>query len=295
METVAESETNGGASRPSGSVESSPEVMRSIASFLASRGSVIAGSGEDLAALSSGVADLLKQGDRSRMLLDLAANIRPYGVDVDRWLTWFDGGRSPLLVNGLERAVTDPRASSAILDRKTKQATRINSKLETARRAHEAAGLVVEKLEAEAQLVQATNAAVLEFAIFEHMTKLMNSTLAVGPLWTFARAIGAVDPYADPDVSQLSDAQIEKREAAAADRLSETELIFRTLDFMCGDRRFEHRLRAAMLRVVKESKADIANRDADGYKPRPLMKIRTTMPASSLDEARQILNGLPQI
>ncbi len=294
METGAERETSGGASRPSESVKSSTEVMRSIQGFLAHRGLAIARAGVDPAA-SSGVAGLLKQADRNGMLHNLAAAIRPYGVDVDRWLGWLNGAKSPLLVNGVERASKDPRASSAVLDRNSRQQLRIDARLVTARRVRDEAVAAVEELEEESQMVRATNAAVLEFAIFEHMTKIMNSSLAVGPLWAFVRAVSAVDPDLDPDVSGLSEAERDLRIRLAQTRQEETDLIFQTLDFMCGDPRFESQLRLAILRLIEAVEPQIEARKAAGHKARPLSKIRTTMAASSSEEVIQILGGVPQV
>jgi len=167
--------------------------MSSIATFLGKRALVIAGLGNEPPVSSAEVLALTTAGAQQDVILGFIETIRPLGVDVDRWLAWFDGGSSPVMAvskaKSVERPIGERRAVTQMLDRKVKQTIAIEKKIAAARAAEAAAKLAVEELDEELVEARATNAAILEFAIFEHLMSIMSSNLAVGPLWAFMRAV----------------------------------------------------------------------------------------------------------
>ena len=294
-ETTGEDVTGSGAERPLGSVGVVPGSMNIIASFLARRALVIAEAGGKPALTGEEFLELTKPTLQNAMLLDLIEKVRPSGLDLDRWLAWMDGGSSPVKVTSVDRPTDERRAPLTILARRTKAVIRTEKQLAAARRTVEVATKHIEDLESQLAEIRATNAAILEFDILERMMSIMKSNLAVGPVWTFVRAIGSHDPEGDFDTSDATAPMLVAYAKQTETRLSETKAIFECLDLMAGDKDFEKLLRETILKLVVSHEAHLEDLKASGTRVRPMAKIKTSMNTDSRDEVARVIGSLPTI
>ncbi|MEL0210503.1 MAG: hypothetical protein VW891_07965 [Novosphingobium sp.] len=135
------------------------------------------------------------------------------------------------------------------------------------------------------------DAGLVQYAVSDHLAKIVNSVFAMGPAWGLMRAVSS---YLDPEaierdlmhVSAAKRAEFEARLRQAREKSS--ELILRLLDLWLADPGFESELHDAIFAVAQ--KYDGLERKA--AKPRSPQAMRKSVPAEGKSNVAEVLAGL---
>lgn len=236
---------------------------------------------------------LRRQETREEVLRSLLEGLCPDEVNPELWMVWFKGGKDPHFVSETARS----RLHKPRVDRSTGKALSHSTKrIQSASKKVEAARRDLEEAERELAAEKAFDAAILQWAVSEHLVDIMSPMFAMGPAWTIMRAVSA---YAPPELLEAETALAPdpKRRQAAQDaflreRSESTERMLAVLDLWSGDADFESDIRAAVEDVVKRYEPRAKERAAKGVRDRSAAARRGSVRPETATERSEVLDGL---
>lgn len=245
--------------------------------------------------LSPGVealAGIREEEPRAARLREFVAAMLPHDIDPSIWLSWLGGRTEPFDGRRLARPrLTSDANSGRTLKRTSERVKRTAATVAAAKRKLAKAQQQVDEAEAAHAEAQSMDAAIIEWAVSEHVAGLLAPIFAMGPAWTVMRAISAhMDPDAlEIDLRLLTGPRRERAEARIRDeRSKETQGMLDVLDRWSGDAEFELELREAIKTVTDDYKG----RSREGLLRRSRADLRNSLPPGLARDADEILEGL---
>ncbi|WNO53173.1 hypothetical protein [Stakelama saccharophila] len=275
---------------PQKGTRSSPEISDRVLKYIEA---VARNSTGHTAPATSALFDLHDAPEREEKLRELVDAIRPSDINPSIWLAWLDGGTEPFDGRRLGRPkITSDANSGRKLGRLSKRVKDTAASVSAAQRELAKAEAKVEAAEAAHAEAKSMDAAVLEWAVSEHLLHRMSPVFAMGPAWTVMRVISAymTPEMLDPDLKLLAGDRKQMRAAELREKRSkETQRILDVLDLWCGDVEFEFELREAIVKVVD----DYHEREREGGRRRSREAARSTVPEGEASrDADAIIDGL---
>lgn len=251
-------------------------------------------------AYSSGVfSDFLRSEDAPEFFDFLLSSIAPKGIDPALWMRWLRGGETPQIKNPW--AIRSANPSS----RKVRKTEFIETATNRSKRQRDlVARLIAKRAEMDREIEQEQQKLQLfmnaERAAFmavlgNEVARLMSARIAVGPLFTIARAISATVPesHVSERVKVSIDPDREKvRAALSIGRAETTDFILQELDFFCGYPFAEDQLRSAILDCLQRLRDDREEAEKMGRKARSKPWFSVSARPEVLNDASDVLNGL---
>lgn len=241
-----------GLEAPASDLPVGAEGMTAILAMVASR-SLDHRGGLSLDSVS--LESLRTQEGREALLREFVVAMMPDRVNPTLWLRWLDGTAKPFERARVARPDPADQSLGRALDRQSKRVGKAVLGVQNARRSREAAER--REREAEQALIEARalDAAMIEYAVSEHLLAAMAPMFAMGPAWTLVRALSGHVPAEEMEEELRLERNPTKRAELEAvvrrERQEETDRVMDALDYWAGDAAFEREIRDAVAGVVK--------------------------------------------
>lgn len=241
-----------GLEAPASDLPVGAEGMAAILGMVASR-SLDHRGGLSLDSVS--LESLRTQEGREALLREFVVAMMPDRVNPTLWLRWLDGTAKPFERVRVARPDPADQSLGRALDRQSKRVGKAVLGVQNARRSREAAER--REREAEQALIEARalDAAMIEYAVSEHLLAAMAPMFAMGPAWTVMRALSGHVPVEEMEEELRLERNPNKRSELEAvvrrERQEETDRVMDALDYWAGDVHFEREVRDAVAGVVK--------------------------------------------
>ncbi|QAY80221.1 hypothetical protein [Sphingosinicella sp. BN140058] len=292
MATGNEGETDGGQNGPSGSVGDAVEILAGFAGQL-SRRVLDPSRGETVEA--SLQRNLLSEPERARFLNELLVQIVPARANVDLWMAYLEGGRSPFGDKVLQKVASGDEKPIQSLQRAGPRVARQEKKVAGLRAQRDLLDVQIRAEEDKQAYYQAIEAAALQWFVTDELLKMTAGVFAMGPAWTVMRAISSfLSDEAVERETMLAIGDEKQHEAARlrAERASETELMLGSLDFFCGYEPYEAELRRALLEVARKFEVRRDEAAGDGRRARSKRTAAERARPEAQKDRRLVLDGL---
>lgn len=244
---------------------------------------------------SGGVSrELLRdQPEREKALMEFVAAMMPTAVNPDLWMAWLNGGESPFAGAKLAHPDPDGQSISRAADRQMKRVRKSSEKLAAARKAAEVANRNLATAEKIAAVEMSFDAGLVQYAVSDHLLKLLSSIFAMGPAWTLMRAASSHVDMVALEQEMILIKKPEQREAFVERRIAERKAssleLLQSLDYWCGDADYEAEIHDALKQVVKRYEG-IERKDGRVRGPGAYAKSVSNVRAKR--DAAQVLAGL---
>lgn len=247
-----ENGTDRGPEAPASDAPAGAEGMATILAMVASRSLDHRGG---LSLDSASLESLRTQEGREALLREFVVAMMPDRVNPTLWLRWLDGSAKPFERARVTRPDPADQSLGRALERQSKRVGKAVLGVQNARRSREAAER--REREAEQALIEARalDAAMIEYAVSEHLIAAMAPMFAMGPAWTVMRALSGHVPAEEMEEELRLERNPTKRAELEAvvrrERQEETDRVMDALDYWAGDVHFEREIRDAVVGVVK--------------------------------------------
>lgn len=225
---------------------------------------------------------------RSKVLDDIVLSLAPAGIAPGVWLRWLRGEDSPLSSNGLKKPVPLKHGQDKQLMRGPASVKMYQERVAKARE---------ELAQAEEELAyyEARDKSLIEWAVTDHLVRMIAPVFAMGPAWTVMRALSGYlsDEYADFQTRML-DGKAKERAIAELreEKQKESDALLAELDLWAGNEKFERAIRAAIADVVRDFEPEREAWVSTGRRPRSRAEIRESANPEAQTDRNEVLAGL---
>ena len=232
---------------------------------------------------------------REAMLSDLVAGMCPPGINPQFWLQWMKGGEEPYEAPNLRRPRTSDKNIGRAVDRSNR---RVDLGVERVEKARTALALAERDLEA----TRAFDAALVQWAVSDHLASVMAPMFAMGPAWVIMRVlsgyVGVAEMTEETALASSAKQTAEIEGRVRADRKASSRTALDVLDLWAGDVGFERDLRLAVMGVVERYEKREADAERAGRRRRSRAMMATQAHPDTTLSNEAVLDGfdpLPEL
>ena len=230
---------------------------------------------------------------RNEVLQSLVHSMTPKNGDPELWTGWLAGGPGPFQRVKLKQPDPGSQPIQRALDRKSSSVSKAKRGVHDAKRTLEAAQRKLAEAEQKLADSCAEDAALIQYAVNNHIVEIMKPMFSMGPAWTVMRVISAYYPpillEEQLEFFRSPEKRANKEQQLRHERREETNRMLDMLDHWSGDLDFEYELREAIEKVTGR----YAKRERKGCSVRTDKAMATTLADPELGRNRdEIINGM---